>query len=54
MQAILTDPQTSRGLLVACGEDALTEVQGIFARRGFAHASIIGRMTAGRPEVYVA
>jgi len=54
MQAIVTDPQTSGGLLVACAEDALAEVQGIFARRGFASASVIGRMTAGRPEVYVA
>jgi selenide,water dikinase len=54
MQVILTDPQTSGGLLVACGEDALAEVQGIFSRRGFARASVIGRMTAGKPEVYVA
>jgi selenide, water dikinase len=53
MQAILTDPQTSGGLLVACDEQALAEVQGIFLRRGFAHASVIGRITAGRPEVYV-
>jgi len=53
MQAILTDPQTSGGLLVACDEQALAEVRGIFARRGFAHASVVGRITAGGPEVYV-
>jgi selenide,water dikinase len=53
MQAILTDPQTSGGLLVACDEQAVAEVQGIFLRRGFTHASVIGRIIAGRPEVYV-
>jgi selenide, water dikinase len=53
MQAILTDPQTSGGLLVACGEEALADVQEIFARRGFARASVVGRITAGVPEVYV-
>jgi selenide,water dikinase len=53
MQAILSDPQTSGGLLVACDEQALAEVQGIFLRRGFTYASVIGRITAGRPEVYV-
>jgi len=53
MQAILTDPQTSGGLLVACDEQALAEVQDIFLRRGFAHASVIGRINAGRPEIFV-
>jgi selenide,water dikinase len=53
MQAILTDPQTSGGLLVACDEQTLAEVQGIFLRRGFAHAAVVGRITAGKPEVYV-
>jgi len=53
MQAILTDPQTSGGLLVACDEQALAEVQDIFLRRGFAHASVIGRISAGRLEIFV-
>jgi selenide, water dikinase len=53
MQAILTDPQTSGGLLVACDERAVAEVQGIFSRRGFSQACVIGRITAGRAEVYV-
>jgi selenide,water dikinase len=52
-QAILTDPQTSGGLLVACDPKELMSVQAIFARLGFAQASVIGRMTAGSPEVHV-
>jgi selenide, water dikinase len=51
MRAILTDPQTSGGLLVACDERALADVKEIFARRGFARASVIGHITAGPPEV---
>jgi selenide,water dikinase len=53
MQAILTDPQTSGGLLVACDPKELPSVQAIFARLGFAQASVIGRMTAGSREIHV-
>jgi selenide,water dikinase len=53
MQAILTDPQTSGGLLVACDPKELASVQAIFARLGFAQASVIGRMTAGSREIHV-
>jgi selenide, water dikinase len=53
LQAVLTDPQTSGGLLVACGPGELPKVQSIFARQGFSHASVIGRMIAGKPEVQV-
>ncbi len=53
VQAILTDPQTSGGLLVACDPAEAPNVQALFARRGFARASAIGRMTAGNPEVQV-
>jgi selenide,water dikinase len=52
-RAILTDPQTSGGLLVACDPKELPGVQAIFAHLGFAQASVIGRMTAGSPEVHV-
>jgi selenide,water dikinase len=45
LQIILTDPQTSGGLLVACDSKELPNVQSIFARLGFAQASVIGRMT---------
>jgi selenide, water dikinase len=53
LQAVLTDPQTSGGLLVACDRDELPAVQAIFARLGFARAAIIGRMSAGAPQVHV-
>jgi selenide,water dikinase len=53
VKAILTDPQTSGGLLVACDPKELPRVQSIFARLGFAQASVIGRMTAGSGEIYI-
>lgn len=53
LQVILTDPQTSGGLLVACDPRDLPDVQAIFARFGFAHASVIGCMTAGSREIQV-
>jgi len=46
-RALLGDPQTSGGLLVACAPDALDEVQAIFAREGFAHAAVIGSVAEG-------
>jgi selenide,water dikinase len=45
-RALLTDPQTSGGLLVACAPEALDAVRAIFARHGFAHAALVGRVTA--------
>jgi selenide,water dikinase len=53
LQAILTDPQTSGGLLVACDPRELPGVQAIFARFGFAQAAVIGRMTDGKRLVHV-
>ncbi len=47
MKALLTDPQTSGGLLVACAPDAVREVLKIFADEGFEHARVIGRLEAG-------
>jgi len=43
-QALLSDPQTSGGLLVACAPDALDAVLAVFARHGFAQAALVGRM----------
>ena len=45
-QALLTDPQTSGGLLVACTPEAVAEVQATFQRHGFEQAAVIGRVTA--------
>ena len=50
---LLTDPQTSGGLLAACAPEAVQDVMRIFAEHGFAHATVIGRMVAGSPEIRV-
>jgi selenide,water dikinase len=47
-RALLTDPQTSGGLLAACAPSAVAEVLGLFAAHGFAHATVIGEV--GGPE----
>ena len=52
-RALLTDPQTSGGLLVACAPEAVPDVLAIFAREGFAQAADIGEITAGAPRVRV-
>jgi len=52
-QALLTDPQTSGGLLVACAPDAVTDVLAIFRGEGFGEAAEIGEITAGAPRVAV-
>jgi selenide,water dikinase len=52
-RALLTDPQTSGGLLVSCAREAVPEVLSIFRRDGFAHAAVIGEMAAGRAHVAV-
>ena len=52
-RAVLTDPQTSGGLLVACAPGAVDEVLGIFRAEGFAEAAVVGEMVQGPPEVVV-
>jgi selenide, water dikinase len=54
MRALLSDPQTSGGLLVACAPEAAADVLAIFASAGFADAAVIGRMLEGAPRVDVA
>jgi selenide,water dikinase len=46
-RALLTDPQTSGGLLVACAPGAVDEVLAIFRAEGFARASVIGSLARG-------
>jgi selenide,water dikinase len=48
---LLTDPQTSGGLLIAVSEDHADEVLALAQRRGFEHAGIVGRLVEGPPEV---
>lgn len=43
-RALLTDPQTSGGLLVSCAPEAVDAVRAEFARQGFGSASVIGRV----------
>ncbi|MCA9783652.1 MAG: selenide, water dikinase SelD [Calditrichaeota bacterium] len=50
---LLTDPQTSGGLLVSCAPDAADEVLSIFRKEGFASAAVIGRLEAGKAGVVV-
>ncbi len=52
-RAILTDPQTSGGLLVACAPEIATEVLTIFRRDGFARVAVIGEFDAGAPRISV-
>ena len=41
-QALLTDPQTSGGLLVACDPAAVAHVLAVFERHGFDRAGVVG------------
>jgi selenide,water dikinase len=52
-RVLLTDPQTSGGLLVSCEPGSVDEVLALFAREGFGHAAVIGRMAAGEARVKV-
>lgn len=50
---ILTDPQTSGGLLVACEAGSAPAVLDVFKAQGFKHASIIGSLAKGEPRIIV-
>jgi selenide, water dikinase len=52
-RVLLTDPQTSGGLLAACAADAVDDVLAIFAAEGFADAAVIGEITAGAARLTV-
>ncbi|WP_036165955.1 selenide, water dikinase SelD [Massilia sp. 9096] len=52
-RVLLTDPQTSGGLLVSCDPASVDEVLALFAREGFGEAAVIGRMEAGAARVIV-
>jgi len=45
-RALLTDPQTSGGLLVSCTPAAVDEVLAVFRRHGFDGAAVIGEVAA--------
>ncbi|BEP67163.1 MULTISPECIES: selenide, water dikinase SelD [unclassified Variovorax] len=52
-QALMTDPQTSGGLLVSCAAEAVEAVLEIFRNEGFGQAAVIGRVEAGAPGLVV-
>lgn len=52
-QALVTDPQTSGGLLVACAPESVQDVLAVFQREGFAHAAVIGGVQSGAARLDV-
>jgi len=48
-RALLTDPQTSGGLLVSCTPAALPAVLAVFGRHGFETAAVIGEVAPAAP-----
>ncbi len=55
-QALLSDPQTSGGLLVACATDCVNQVLAVFAQHGFDAAAVVGRVVpqTGGPKLRIA
>lgn len=53
LQSLLTDPQTSGGLLVACSADAAARVIDLLTSAGFTSATAIGSMQPGGPGIRV-
>jgi len=53
VKALLTDPQTSGGLLAACAPDAVKDVLAIFRADGFDDAAVIGEIVSGPARVTV-
>ncbi|KPF46015.1 selenide, water dikinase [beta proteobacterium AAP121] len=52
-RALLTDPQTSGGLLVSCEPGAVDAVLAVFRRHGFDAAAAVGRIEAGPARLMV-
>jgi selenide,water dikinase len=50
---LLTDPQTSGGLLIAAAPAAAEAVLALVRARGFTAAAVVGRLTEGAPEIRV-
>ena len=50
---LLTDPQTSGGLLVSCTAASAPAIVESIKAAGFPSASIIGRTEAGAPKITV-
>jgi selenide,water dikinase len=50
---LLTDPQTSGGLLIACDPSLAVEVTRTISEGGYPHTSIIGRADRGPPSITI-
>ena len=50
-RALLTDPQTSGGLLISCAPEIVTEVLSLFLQQGFEYAAVIGEIVEGEAKV---
>jgi selenide, water dikinase len=53
LRHLLTDPQTSGGLLVACRPDTLEEVMACFKKHGAQAACVVGEVVSGTGQVMV-
>lgn len=53
VKTLITDPQTSGGLLVTCAPDAVPVVLEIFRSEGFDRVAVIGEVVAGEPGIRV-
>ena len=49
-QALLSDPQTSGGLLVSCAPGAVQAVMDVFDKHGFAQAAVVGEVAVKAGE----
>ncbi len=52
-RALLSDPQTSGGLLVACAPDRVAEIVALFHAEGFPDVAMVGEVVAGAPRIVV-
>ena len=50
-QALVSDPQTSGGLLVSCAPEAVDAVLAAFQADGFAEAAVVGTLQPGAAEI---
>ena len=50
---LLTDPQTSGGLLIACEPEKADELARFIVAEGYPHARVIGRVESGQPGIRV-
>ena len=53
IRTLLTDPQTSGGLLIAVAADQVAAVLALAVAEGFARSAVVGRVVEGPPRVRV-